>query len=221
MENAELPGLDRLLTVCGRLGLRVVTTPPGKNPPMPFAHVGGMPLDPLLASFYRRMGRGMFAADVDGLGVFPVDDDVNTLQTENAAVRDSWQKGLFSSLLVFGGEPGLAHYYATVPSLADEQGRQPVVWVDTYEQGYALPVASTVDRLFDTYSRYLEALVAHEDFKADGAAALRFQWRMPHLLARDERLVQLIREGRFDAWLPGQEGREWAAKVIAAQPRPS
>ncbi len=221
MEKVGLPGLERLLEVCGRLGLRVVTQPPGLHPPEPFTRIAGTSLDPLLASFYSRVGRGMFATDVDGLVIFDMNDEVNALEEQNRAMRESWQKALFSSFFVFGGEPFLAHYYATVPELADEQGRQPVVWVDTYEQGYALPVASNVDRLFDTYSRYLEELVAHEDFKADGAAALRFQWRMPHLLARDERLVQRLREGRFDAWLPGQEGREWAAKVIAAQPRPS
>ncbi|MBZ4422178.1 hypothetical protein [Myxococcus sp. RHSTA-1-4] len=175
-----------------------------------------MPLDPLLVAIYARLGSAMFAADIDGLGLFQVDDDVNELQTRNAAVHEGWQENLFSSFLVFGGAPGLAHFYATVPALADEQGHQPVVWVNAYEQGYALPVASTVDRLFDTYSRYLEELVAHEDFKEEGAAALTFPWRTPHLLARDEHLVRLIKEGHFDRWLPGQEGRDWAGRVIKA-----
>jgi hypothetical protein len=219
MEHAELPGLERLLSVCQRLGLQVVTTPPGKHPPKPFTQVEGMPLDPLLAGFYTHLGRGMFAADADGLGLFQVDDDVNELPAKNKAVREGWQRELFSSFLIFGGAPGLAHYYATVPGLADEHGCQPVVWVDSYEKGYALPAASNVDRLFDTYSRYLEELVAHEDFQERGSAALTFPWRTPHLLARDERLVQLIREERFDRWFPGQEGKDWAARVLAAHGR--
>lgn len=219
MENVELHGLERLLSVCARLGQRVVTTPPGKRPPRPFTHARDMPLDPMLASFYGRMGKANFAPDIDGLLVFEMNDEVNELERWNKELRDSWQKDLFSSFFVFGGEPFLAHYYATVPGLADEHGRQPVVWVDSYEKGYALPAASNVDRLFDTYSRYLEELVAHDDFQESGSAALTFPWRTPHLLARDERLVQLIREERFDRWYPGQEGKDWASRVLTAHGR--
>lgn len=219
MDKEVLPGLARLLDVCTKLGAQIVMTPPGKQPPLLFTHIDGMPLDPVLAAVYTRMGRAMFAADIDGLGLFQVDDDVNELQTRNAAVHEDWQKDLFSSFFIFGGAPGLAHYYATVPGLADEHGSQPVVWVDAYEKGYALPVASNVDRLFDSYSRYLEELVAHDDFKEYGAAALTFPWRTPHLMARDEQLVRLVQEGHFDRWLPGQEGKEWTGRVIAAWQR--
>ncbi|NMO21265.1 hypothetical protein HPC49_51560 [Pyxidicoccus fallax] len=176
-------------------------------------------MDPQLARIYSMIGRGIFAADVDGLTVFEVNDQTNDLESWNRDMREGWQGALFSPLFVFGGEPFLAHYYATVPGLADEQGRQPVVWVDAYESGYALPAASNVDRLFETYSRYLEELVAHEDFKTEGSAALTFPWRTPHLLARDEQLVRLIREGHFDKWLPGQEGKDWTARVLAAHQR--
>lgn len=221
MKKLELPGLGRLMHVCGRLGLRVVTKPPGRHPPVPLAPIEGTPLDPLLASFYSMMGKGNFAPDADGLVMFEMSDEVNALEEKNRAMRDGWQSALFSSLFIFGGEPFLAHYYATVPGLADEHGRQPVVWVDAYEQGYALPVASNVDCLFDTYSRYLEELVAHEDFRERGSAALAFPWRTPHLLVRDEPLLRLIREGHFERWLPGQEGKDWTSSVLAARQRHS
>jgi hypothetical protein len=176
-------------------------------------------LDPALASFYSRMGKATFAADADGLVIFQMDDGVNQLEAENKALREGWQGSFFAPLFVFGGRPLLAHYYATVPGLSDPSGYQPVVRVDTYERPYALPIASTVDRLFDTYSRYLEELVAHEDFEDSGAAALSFPWKVPHLLARDERLVQLIHEGGFDSLMTDADARAWSGEVLAAHSR--
>jgi hypothetical protein len=219
MGTSALPGLDRLLEVCGRLGLQQSVLPPGKHPPEPFAPVAGTPLDPALASFYSRMGKAILAADADGLVIFQVDDGINQLEAENNSLRAGWQGDYFAPLFVFGGRPLLAHYFATVPSWSDPSGFQPVVRVDTYERPYALPIASTVDRLFDTYSHYLEELVAHEDFNADGAAALSFPWKVPHLLARDERLVQLIREGSFDALMTDADARAWSGEVLNAHSR--
>ncbi|HLM42573.1 MAG TPA: hypothetical protein VK458_01845 [Myxococcaceae bacterium] len=62
----------------------------------------------------------------------------------------------------------LAYHYATVPCLADARGLQPVVKVDMHEEPYAVPLASNVDRFFDTYSRYLEVLVAEPDYEELG-----------------------------------------------------
>lgn len=221
MEKLELPGLDRLLAVCHRLGLRQVTPPPGHHPPEPFAPVEGAPLDPMLASFYSRMGRAILADDADGIVMLRVDDSANELASETRALRDTWPEGIFASVLIFAGRPHLAHHYATVPALADARGCQPVVRIDAYEQPYALPIASTVDRFFDTYSRYLEELVVHEDFQDSGSAALSFPWKVPHLLARDERLVQLIREGRFASLMADGDAsvHAWAAELVAAPRR--
>lgn len=219
MEMPPLPGLDRLLGVCQRLNLRQVIHPASSRPPSPGALVEGTPLDPMLASFYARMSKAILAADVAGISILQWDDSVNAVAERNREMRASWQGDLFARFVVFAGTPFLAHYFATVPGLADVEGCQPVVWVDSYEEGYALPLASNVDRFFDLYASYLEALVAHDDYAERGSAALSFPWRIPHLVARDERLVQLIEEGRFTFPQAGHDARTWALQVIEARQR--
>lgn len=218
MEPMRLPGLERLVEVCRRLGLRLSTAAPARSPLRAGSPVAGHPLDPLLASFYSQWGKAMFASDVAGLGLYSVDDRENELERQNQWWSGSWQPRLMTPVFIFGGEPGLAHYFATVPSLADARGCQPVVHVNTYElEGpYAMPIASDVNRLFEVYSRYLETLLATPDFARDGDAVLAFPWEVPELFAQDERLVQLIRAGHFDALMPGPEERAWAARVVAA-----
>ena len=180
--------------------------------------MGKHSLDPDLAAFYARFGKAVFAADVAGMGLFQLDDTVNELEARNRQWRSSWQERLPVPLFVFGGETGLACYYATVPGLADAEGRQPVLCIDTHEDPYALPLASNVDRLFDTYSRYLEALLAHPDSEEDGAAALPFPWDVPEILAQDGRLVELMRAGCFDSLMPHDAStRAWAARVVGSR----
>ncbi|MFP2905555.1 hypothetical protein ACLESD_10955 [Pyxidicoccus sp. 3LFB2] len=218
MEHMALPGLERLLAICGQSGLGIRTTPPGLRPRRAERVVGGYPLDPELAAFYSRYGSATFASD---FYLLRFDDKEDQLEERSEWWRESWQGQLATPLFYFGGVASLAYYYATMPGLTDGQGRQPVVLVDTYELDgpVVLPLASSVDRLFDTYSRYLEELVAHEDFQARGLSALGFPWKVPHLLSQDARLVQLIREGHFDAQLPGLEGRAWLSQVVAARER--
>ncbi|WP_163870921.1 hypothetical protein [Myxococcus eversor] len=180
--------------------------------------MGGHPLDPMLAAFYSRSGSARFADDAY---LLRVNDDENQLDEKNQWWRESWQKRLDLTVCVFGGEANLAYYFATVPGLADARGCQPVVEVDTYELDgpVVMPLASNVDRFFDLYASYLEALVAHEDYAERGSAALSFPWKVPHLVARDERLVQLIEEGRFDFPQAGPEARTWALQVLEARRR--
>jgi hypothetical protein len=177
--------------------------------------VGGHSLDPQLAALYARYGRGSFASDIYFLRA---DDSENQLETQNAWWREAWQSHLADPLFIFGGVASLAYYFATVPGLADAQGLQPVVEVDTYSLDglYALPLASSVDRFFDTYARYLELAGATPGFQEDGLSVLAFPWAVPQVVGRDERLVQLIREGRFDSLMPDAESRAWAAEVVVA-----
>jgi hypothetical protein len=218
-ESRPLPGLERLMSVCQGLGLRWITDAPGHAPPEAGMLVGGHPLDPVLAAVYARVGAASFATDMAGFTLARCDDSENVLESRNQWWRGSlWQQQLPVPLFIFASEPLLSHYYATVPSLADDRGVQPVVHVVAYDVPYALPVASDVDRLFDVYSRYLEALVAHPDYEGQGDAALVFPWDVPELLARDERLVALIRAGIFDSLMPREEStRAWVARVVGAR----
>ncbi|WP_309893399.1 hypothetical protein [Archangium sp.] len=121
-------------------------------------------------------------------------------------------------MIVFGGD---LYTYATVPRLADARGRQPVVRVDTYEAPDVMPVASNVDRFFDTYSRYLEAFVADPDYQRTGDSDLHFPWDATNILARDERLVELMRAGSFDSLMKNGDDstRRWFEKVTGSAPR--
>jgi hypothetical protein len=221
MAQEELPGLERLLEVCRRLSLGTSTLPPGSKPPVAGSKVQGHPLDPMLAAFYARFGKAMFAKDSVGVGLFQVDDSVNELESDNEFWQETWQKRFTLPLFVFGGWSGLAWYLATVPGLADSEGHQPVVFVEAYDEPYALPVASTVDRFFECYSHYIEALVTQPDFEEYGMGALTFPWGVPELLARDARLVELLRTGRFDPLLKTDgETRAWVSKVLHAATRP-
>lgn len=216
MEQPTLPGFDRLLSVCKRESIVMRLTSPAQRPLTVGQSVAGHSLDPMLAAFYSRSGNARFANDIY---LLRVNDNENQLEETNQWWRGSYQQDLGLTVFVFGGEASLAYYLATVPGLADAEGNQPVVWVDTYEEGYALPLAANLDRFFDLYARYLEALVAHEDYAGRGSAALGFPWGIPHLVARDERLVQLIEEGRFDFPQVGHASRTWALQVIEAHRR--
>ncbi len=140
------------------------------------------------------------------------------LEENNKWWRENYWEELGEPVIVFGGE---VYTYATVPGLADEQGRQPVVEINTYEFDglHVIPVASNVDRFFDSYSRYLEALVADPRYQKSGETDLLFPWHATEILARDERLVELMRAGRFDSLMKNvdDETRGWAAKVMGTQ----
>jgi len=214
--DEELPGLDRLMEVCRRLNLRLETTPPSHSPLQAGFLIEGLPFDPVLAALYSRLGFAAFATDVGGIVLHPLEDNDRQLEEQNRWWSEGYRQQLALPTLVFAGEPHLAYHYATVPALADEQGRQPVVWVDVYEEKYALPVASNVDLFFEAYSRYLEALMVIPNAREEHGALLAFPWEVPNIMSRDSNLVADIRAGHFDVLMPGTEERAWARKVSAA-----
>ncbi len=216
-EPMVLPGLERLLDVCQRFNLGLETSLPARESLKAGSSLVGLPFDPVLASVYARLGHAAFATEVMGWILTRSDDHENRLEKNNKWWQEEWWKELNEPVLVFGGDMGMAYTYATVPGLADGRGWQPVVRVDTYEyEPYVMPIASNVDRFFDSYSRYLEALVAHPRYQKSGEAELLFPWHATGILARDERLVELMRAGRFDALMKNvdDETRRWAASVM-------
>lgn len=220
-EPMALPGLDRLMEVCQRLNLGLETSPPAHEPLRAGSSLEGLPFDPVLASVYGRVGHAAFATELIGKGwiLDRSDDQVRQLEQNNKWWRENWWEELGEPVIVFGGD---IYTYATVPRLADGEGRQPVVVVDTYEpDAHVMPVASNVNRFFDSYSRYLEALVAHPRYRESGKPELTFPWDATEILARDERLVELMRSGGFDALMKNMKEsnatRRWVAQVMGAQ----
>jgi hypothetical protein len=217
MESMALTGLERLMEVCQRLNLGLKTSPPAREPRKAGSLLEGLPFDPVLASVYARLGHATFASKVTGWVLDRSDDQEHRMEEINKQWRQKWWEELGEPMIVFGG---YVYAYATVPGLADAQGRQPVVEVNTYELDglHVMPVASNVDRFFDSYSRYLEALVTHPRYRECGEKELIFPWDATDILARDERLVELMRAGRFDSLMRNvdDEARRWAAKVMGA-----
>jgi hypothetical protein len=220
MESMALPGLERLMEVCQRLNLGLRTSPPAREPLRAGSLLEGVPFDPVLASVYARLGHAAFATKVMGWVLSQSNDEEHHLEKMNKRWREKWWEELGEPVIIFGGDMGMAYNHATVPGLADAQGRQPVVEVDTYEfEPYVMPVASNVDRFFDSYSRYLEALVAHPRYQQSGKKELTFPWDAAEILARDERLVELMRAGRFDSLMKNVDDvtRRWAARVMGGE----
>ncbi|HEX5749044.1 MAG TPA: hypothetical protein VFZ09_22575 [Archangium sp.] len=178
--------------------------------------MAGHPLDPVLAALYKRMG-GLRIAGTDGeFLLHRLDDQVDGLAVATNSRRRGTQEPFHSSV-AFGCIPDLAYYYAVVPGLADERGLQPVIYINAYEERYVLPVASDVDRFFDTLSHYLEILVVDEGYRRDGMRGVDFPTGVPELIARDRRLVEMLVTGRFDFIMnPGNEYQDWLARVTSA-----
>lgn len=213
---SELPGLERLVEVCGRLKLNLEMTPPAHAPLKAGALVEGLPFDPMLASVYARAGFAAFATDVAGIILHPLEDDDRQLEEQNKQWTQRHGMQLALPTFIFAGEPHMAYHYATVPGLADDLGCQPVVRVDVYEEPFALPVASNVDRFFEAYSRYLEELIALPNGRESGVSLLTFPWDVPQIIGRDGRLVELIHRGQLDPLMPNAEASGWARKVVNA-----
>ena len=214
MQSMELPGLERLLDVCQRLNLGLTTSPPAREPLKAGSLLEGLPFDPVLASIYARLGHAAFATEVMQWALDRFDDPKHGLEADNKWWRENWWEELGEPVIVFGGD---IYTYATVPRLADAWGRQPVVEVNTYEYNpKVMPIASNVDRFFDSYSRYLEALVSHPRYQESGEKEIQFPWDATEFLSRDERLVELMRAGCFDALMKNVDDstHRWAAKVM-------
>lgn len=198
---AELAGLGRLMDVARRHGVPVETLPPSRFPPRAGDKLYGMPIDPMLAAAFSRFGKLI----LDRLGrdtclLTPGTDEKNGLVLEN----EEWQSLFphrfwpdhFRALMLFGGQ--MRYRYATVPELAGSEGFQPVVFLDPYEEIHALPIASNVDRFFDTFSRYMEVMTQDPGYQAGGISEVGFPYGVSELIATDEPLIGMIKEGRFD-----------------------
>jgi hypothetical protein len=208
----SLSGLERLLEVCRQVGISTRLEPPVSPALAAGALVAGVPVDPLLALVHERVG---YLAIQEEFLLLPIKDEQSLAI---ARVNEEWRRGWdepFRSLLVFAKEDRLAYYYATVPGLANESRLQPIVKVDVHEDLYALPVASDMNRFFEVYSRYLEALVRAPSYEADGSSALVFPWHVPELIAQDRPLMEMLRAGRFDFLMEGNaDARRWVEEVL-------
>lgn len=207
--NTPLPGLDRLMDVCRKHGFPLETFSPEPTAPPAGQPFLGAPFDPMLAAAYSRLGGAVLG---DFLLYTPGPHEDGLARINEGMRRNETEP--FRSSLVFGQEPNLAYYYGTVPTLADPQGVQPVVYIDAHDQMFVLPVASSVDRFFDLFSRYLEAVAEDPQYKDEHHSSIAFPWDVAEFVARDGPLVQRVEALHFDFLLKSDEHtRSWLARV--------
>ncbi len=214
--DIPLPGLDRLLEVYQKHELPMNILPPGSAPPPAGALVAGHPFDPVLAAVYKRLGGALFGGEHYGeLFLNRLDDQMNGVELRTEGLRDEEEP--FHSSVIFGSIPALTSYYAVVPKLADERGRQPVIYIDAYMDRYVLPIASDVDRFFEALSHYIDLLMVDQGYRFDGMPGIHFPISVPELFSRDRRLVEMLVTGRFDFIMNlGDEFQDWLARVKSA-----
>jgi len=215
MRAMNLPGLKRLLEVASRHRVPIETQPAGLRPPRVGDRVCGMPVDPLLAAAFTQFGKLVIGQlGWDTWLMMPGNDEKNGLLWEN----EEWQSYFphdfwpdhFRALMPFGSH--MLYRYATVPELANSEGIHPVVFLDPYEEVQAIPIASSVDRFFDAFSLYVEIVVEDPDFLAGGAPMVTFPYGVPEIIAKDNLLMGMIREGRFDRWMYETNKTGWQDK---------
>ena len=209
----DIPGLNRLISICQRHSFPLKLSPPHSLPIEKGGLVLGTPLDPQLAAVYQRLGRAEFGE----LTLYSPASGKDGLVARNEWLR-KYEAPEVQSSLIFACETGFSLYYGTVPQLADAHGVQPVVHINGYE-AYAVPVASSVDRFFDAYSRYLERVAVDPEYLHHGITSVNFPWAMTTLLAQDEPLMGLVRAGRFDFLANDfRDAVEWLQELRQAKP---
>lgn len=191
--DSMLPGLDRLIEICQRHSLPLQLSPPITPPPKQGEILLGAPLDPQLAAVYQRLG----AAELGEFALYGLTPEEGGLIAENTWLRQRGQVQ-YCSALVFGWEPGFSFYYGAVPQLADAQGIQPVIYIEAMDVLFAVPIASSIDRFFDLYSRYLEFMVQDPNYASGEVPHVQFPWHMRTYVAQDIPLIHQVRAGHFD-----------------------
>jgi hypothetical protein len=211
MREPELKGFQRLVEVCRMNALPVDCLDPKKPLIAPGDWFLGHPFDPLLAALYARTDGAMLG----DLQIYPLSDPENTVLRLNRSMRRFGEEP-YLSVLLFGQIPLLAYYLATVPSLADSRGVQPVVFVDGYENNEVLPIASSVDEFLSLFAVYLERAVATSEFKLERRIRLHFPASVLDVVASDAPLVAALSSGHFEKLSDTDASREWISKVVDA-----
>jgi hypothetical protein len=206
----SLPGLTHLIEVLKSHGIEIQTTPPASRGEAD-QRILGSPLDPMLASVYARFND----ATLGELDLRPLDKVESFGQFRRRDALDEREHKLILYAMVLG----YFWYFATVPSLAERGGTQPVVFVDDYDELPIYPIASNVDRAFVLYARYCDRqLSAGGSLKHPASGEDVFHpLGLVEDIARDRPLVAMLEAGRFDDLiLPDAEDREWVQSILRA-----
>lgn len=186
-----LPGLDHLISRLIFHDETVDLRPPAPAIPQVGEQIAGMPLDPMLAALYARTKGGRLG----NLYITFSDDLASSNDKSRWNVEgDSRPKWLFS----YAGFGGLAFDFATVPSLANAEGIQPVVFYIRYEDQPILPMASDIDRAFRLYATYCDQCHEEGGTLWHSPIDINFPDSVVKEIAQDRPFVELLEAGRFD-----------------------
>ena len=170
----------------------------------------GVPMDPQLAALYRATNgfglREFYVLPILGGRDWDLDD-------RNASARETLDYiPLLHDVLMWARDNTYLTDVTSIPALADEQGRQPVVLLDAVEAPFITPLASTLNRA-------LELIVEDRILAArDGEMREVFPTVMAEAVAQDTRLMQLIDAGAFHDLGGGVDlDEEWLERLRAAR----
>lgn len=208
MSETGSGGLDRVLAIARELEWKVWVGPPSPEVP---ATILGAGLDPELRGVLSRhdgikIWGDPFALFIRGLG------GEETVEHDNESLRrmNPDDPFPFDRVLTFAQWGYQASYLACVPDRAGHDGRQPVVYLDTHEAAWAVPIASSVGAAFHLAAEFVERGLEHPEV----IAGMIFPWDVAELARKDRWLIEMVDAEAFDSLLGGQEAAlEWIATL--------
>jgi len=212
-----LPGLEHLISTLALYDVRPELYSPLPAPVTANGVFLGLPFDPQLVELFSRCNGG-WVGDVFlyGRGA----DSSEDILAFNEILRESLQRRFPQVMKVihYGNVRGGPTFFATVPSLADEQGIQPVVYLEEYMEVSVFPFASSVDQAFNTWAKLCDLrLSRHSLYDFMIAVCKPFTTESHFLVAQDEKLVRLLNMGRFDGLVGDDaDSRHWIQSVLRA-----
>ncbi len=209
MTANPLPGFDAFEAACKQRGFTW-------RPFAPVAGAGDLDWTPLGAAADADLAA--LQARCDGGRFWEIDlaPRARLLEHNPMLRRGSGTLPIAHQLVVFASWHGLAWHLATVPALADTGGRQPVVWLDLYDDGAVTPIASSVDRCFSLLAEHVERFAPSPGGDSEPA----FAGSVAGSIATDTRLLELSGAvPMIDLLAHGTGPEPWFAELLAAARR--
>ena len=186
-------------------GLPANLEPPLSEVP---ASILGVTLDPQLVAIYQ-VSNGLEIGDffiTAILGGKNFDLEADSASTR----RDLDTLPLLHDVLLWGYVESIQVEITSIPALADEQGRQPVVILDLNDAPHIEPLASTVNRAVELIVQ--DCILTGGDYESREPLPIE----LADDIARDTRLMELIDAGAFHA-LGVEVAEEWLDMLRAAR----
>jgi hypothetical protein len=218
--SSVVKAFDAFNGECRRLGIAASLGEPASVVP---ALVLGQPVDPCLAALYAAHDGARWSASDFALSIYPLAGP-DSLEWRNESLRRSADDFSppypFGELILFAQYGLQASHLALAPALADDGGRQPVLYLDLHEEPWAVPVASDLDQLFALLARYLDRAMGPASPGEGGIEELNFPFDIGDLVGSDSALVERVKAGEFERLARGDASiEEWMAKTFQQDER--